>query len=149
MAELELLAQSEPRNIVGDWAIRIGAGAFYIIFGLEKFSSNTGSHWVKLFRDIGAGDWFRYLTGIIELLGGLLVIIPQTAAIGLIVLALTMAGAVLIVAFVLGHPANSIFPGIFLLGLIGLFLWNRRKSRRRSFPDGLDGGCALHDNLRA
>jgi uncharacterized membrane protein YphA (DoxX/SURF4 family) len=113
---------------VGDWAIRIGTGGVYIVFGLEKFSSVPGSHWVKLFSEIGAGDWFRYLTGAIEVLGGLLVVIPQTAAIGLIILALTMAGAVLIVALVIGRPTYSIFPGIFLLGLIGLFIWNRRKS---------------------
>jgi uncharacterized membrane protein YphA (DoxX/SURF4 family) len=128
MSELKLLSESESRNVVGDWALRIGAGGVYIIFGLEKFSSAPGSHWVKLFNEIGAGDWFRYLTGVIEVLGGLLVVIPQTAAIGLIILALTMAGAVLIVALIIGRAMDSIFPGIFLLGLIGLFIWNRRKS---------------------
>ncbi len=134
MSELKFLSESEPSNVVGDWAIRIGVGSAYIVFGLEKFSSTPGSHWVELFGEIGAGDWFRYLTGVIEILGGLLVVIPKTAGIGLIVLALTMAGAVLIVALIMGRPTDSIFPGIFLLGLIGLFIWNRRNPKERSLP---------------
>lgn len=126
MPELKFLSESEPRNVVGDWALRIGVAGFFIVFGLEKFSPDPGSHWVQLFHEIGAGDWFRYLTGVIEILGGLLVLIPQTVMVGLTVLALTMAAAVLIVAFVIGHPADSIFPGIFLVGLIGFGVWNRR-----------------------
>lgn len=128
MSDLTFLSDGEPRNSVGDWAIRIGVGIAYILFGLEKFSSDPGSHWVKLFGEIGAGDWFRYLTGVIEIVGGLLVIIPQTAVIGVTILALTMAGAVLILAFGVGQAANSIFPGILFLGLTGLLFrqWRLR-----------------------
>ncbi len=126
MAELNFSSVSESRNVVGDWALRIGVAGFFIVFGFEKFSSDPGSHWVQLFHKIGAGDWFRYLTGVIEILGGLLVLIPRTVVIGLTLLALTMLAAVLLVAFVIGRPADSIFPGIFLIGLIGFIAWNRR-----------------------
>ena len=132
MSELKFLSEIEPRNVVGDWALRIGVGGIFIVFGFEKFSADPESHWIKLFHEIGTGDWFRYLTGVIEILGGLLVLIPQTAAVGLTMLALTMADAVLIVAFVLGRPADSAFPGVFLLGLIGLLVWDRRSRTERS-----------------
>src|ERR1022692_3826214 len=83
MAELKLLTDSEPRNPMGDWVVRGGVAVFFVIFGMEKFSSDPGSHWVKLFEQIGAGVWFRYFTGVVEVLGGLLVLIPRTALAGL------------------------------------------------------------------
>jgi uncharacterized membrane protein YphA (DoxX/SURF4 family) len=127
MAELKFLSESEPRNAVGDWAIRGGAALIFVIFGLEKFSSEPGSHWVKLFHEIGAGDWFRYFAGVVEVLGGLLVLIPRTATIGLTLLGLTMAAAVVILAFVIGRRADSIFPGIFLLAFAGIVLQRRNR----------------------
>lgn len=124
MSDLDLLSKSEPRNVIGDWAIRAGLAAAFIIFGLEKFSA--GSHWVKFFHEIGAGDWFRYFTGVVEVLGGLLVLIPRTAMVGLALLGLTMLAATLILAFVLGRPSDSIFPGVFLLAIV-IFGFSRRK----------------------
>ena len=126
MADLKLLPASEPRGVVGNWTIRIGVAVFFIIFGLEKFSDNPASHWVRLFRDIGTGDWFRYFTGVIEFLGGVLVLVPRTTLLGLIVLALTMAAAALIVAFVLGRPADAVFPSLFLIALIAVIVWNQQ-----------------------
>jgi uncharacterized membrane protein YphA (DoxX/SURF4 family) len=108
----------EPRNVVGDWAIRLTVGLVYVVYGAEKFSSGPDGHWVKMFREIGWGDGFRYFAGVVEILGGLLVMIPPTKRIGLAVLAATMASAVGIVALVLHHPGQSIFPGLFLIGLL-------------------------------
>lgn len=127
MADLKLLPDIEPGRPIGDWAVRGGVAVFFFVFGMEKFSSDPGSHWVKLFGQIGAGVWFRYFTGVVEVLGGLLVLIPRTVFIGLAVLACTMAGAVIILAFVVGQPGDSIFPGIFFMALvaIGAIRWGR------------------------
>ena len=80
---------------------------------------------MKLFQQIGAGQWFRYFTGVVEVLGGVLVLIPWTATVGLALLACTMAAAVLILVFVIGRPADSIVSGGFLIGLAA-FWWSRR-----------------------
>ena len=127
MADLKLLTDSEPGNPIADWVVRGGVAAFFVVFGMEKFSADPGSHWVKLFEQIGAGVWFRYFTGVVEVLGALLVLIPRTMFIGLAVLACTMAGAVVILAFVLGQPGDSVFPAIFFLALvaIGFTRWTR------------------------
>ncbi len=125
MSELKFLSESEPRNVVGDWALRAGVACAFVVFGLEKFSSEPGSHWVKLFQQIGAGEWFRFFTGVVEVLGGLLVLIPRTAILGLALLGATMAAAVLILIFVLGRAADSAFPGLLLIG-IAVLGWSRR-----------------------
>jgi len=125
MAELKLLLDTEPRNVIGDWVIRAGVAAVFVMFGAEKFSSSPGSHWVTLFERIGAGVWFRYFTGVVEVLGGVLVLIPSAATAGFALLACTMAGAAIILAFVLGQAGDSIFPGILLVALVAIGLSRR------------------------
>jgi putative oxidoreductase len=119
----EQATSQEPRNQIGDWVLRGGIGLAFILFGAEKFSTN--SQWIGLFQQIGAGQWFRYVTGVVEVLGGVLVIIPWTATIGLALLACTMAGAALILVFAVGRPADSVFSGVLFL-LLATFWWNRR-----------------------
>ena len=128
MAELKLLYDSEPRSRLADWTVRAGVALVYVLFGTDKFGSGAG-HWLQLFREIGVGDWFRYFTGAVEVLGGLLVLIPRTALAGLLLLVATMCGAVVILCL-LGRPADSVFPGFFLIVLAGLF-WTRWNAGRR------------------
>src|SRR4051812_3569574 len=114
----------EPRNVLGDWILRSAIAIVFILFGAEKFPSNPGSPWVKLFQQVGAGPWFRYFTGVVEVLGGVLVLIPWTATAGLALLACTMAAAVLILVVVIGRPGDSIVSAGFFMGLAA-FWWSR------------------------
>jgi len=116
---------SDRRSALGDWVVRGAIAAVFVLFGAEKFPSGPGSEWVSMFQQIGLGQWFRYFTGVIEIVGGVLVLIPWTVTLGLVLLAATMLGAVVIVAFVLGSPFASVFPGAFLAGLV-LFGLSRR-----------------------
>lgn len=130
MSDLKLMSETEPRNVVAEWTIRAGVAVFFIVFGLEKFSDDPASHWVRLFREIGAGDWFRYFTGVIEVLSGVLVLVPRTTLLGLVLLSLTMASAALIVGFVLGRATEAIFPGFFFALLVGVIVWNQQSRKR-------------------
>jgi putative oxidoreductase len=116
-------SSGEPRNVLGDWALRGGIGIVSVFVGWDKFPN--GTEWVGIFQQIGLGQWFRYFTGVVEILGGLLVLIPWTATAGLALLAATMGAAALIHIFVLGHPGNSVIPGAFFIGLAS-FWWSRR-----------------------
>ena len=119
-------ALGERRNVLSDWMFRGAIALVFVLEGTEKFSSDPHSSWVRLFQQIGMGQWFRYLTGAVEVLGSVLVLIPWTVTAGLALLACTMAAATLIVLFVLGRPADSVFPGIFFLGLAASY-WSRRR----------------------
>jgi len=114
---------AEPRHSLGDWFARGGIALAFVVFGWEKFPAD--SMWPKFFQDVGLGQWFRYFTGVVEILGGVLVLIPRTAAAGLALLAVTMASAALILIFVLGRPGDAVFSGAFFLGL-SAFCWTRQ-----------------------
>ena len=115
------------RNPIGDWAVRGGFALLFLMAGIDKFDSSPGSEWVRMFQQIGIGQWFRYFTGVVEVLGAALLLIPRAAAIGLFLLACTMLAAALLWIFVLGHPGNSVICGGLLAGLVG-YWWTRRSN---------------------
>ena len=117
----EQTGSGDSRSALTDWILRAAIAVAFAIFGAEKF---TDPQWVKTFQQIGAGQWFRYVTGVVEILGGVLLLIPWTVTIGLALLACTMFSATLIWAFVLGQPVNGIIPGAFGVAL-ALFWMNR------------------------
>ena len=111
----------EPRRALSDWMSRGAIAFFFIAAGADKFSQG----WVRLFQEIGLGQWFRYFTGGVEILGGVLVLVPSTATAGLALLGCTMASAALILIFDVGRPADSVFSGALFVALT-FFWWNRR-----------------------
>ncbi|HTM24481.1 MAG TPA: DoxX family protein [Vicinamibacterales bacterium] len=101
-----------------EWALRLGVALVFVGIGCEKVFPWRGSYWVKLFADIGFGQWFMYLTGAIQIAGGLLMIVPRTALLGAALLACTMIGAILTHLFLLNTGVGgAVIPAGFL-GLI-------------------------------
>ena len=78
---------------------------------------------VALFEAIGIGQWFRYVTGLLELTGALLIVVPRTKFFGAALLSVVMVGAVLTHVFIL-HSAPTA-PAV-LLVLAGFVAWARR-----------------------
>jgi putative oxidoreductase len=78
---------------------------------------------VALFDAVGVGQWFRYVTGLLELMGAFLLIVPGTAAFGSVLLAGVMVGAVVAHLTVL-HTAPT--APLVLLALTALISWGRR-----------------------
>ncbi len=119
----ERATAGEPRNVVGDWALRGFIGLVFVMVGWDKFDS--GSMWPAYFQQLGVGQWFRYFTGVVEMLGGLLVLVPRTVTAGLALLAVTMLGAA--VCNALTHPSFIPIPLVFSIVLAGL--WFSRRNR--------------------
>ena len=79
MADLTLLPEeSHPRVNLTDWMIRLGVAIVFLIAGAEKFSANPNSHWVSMFNQIGLGEWLRYFTAVVELVGAVLLLVPRS-----------------------------------------------------------------------
>ena len=78
---------------------------------------------VALFEAIGIGQWFRYVTGILELTGAVLVLIPKTCSAGAVLLATVMVGAIATHLFILHNAPTA---PLVLLVLTGFIAWGRR-----------------------
>ncbi|MBG0828012.1 DoxX family protein [Planomonospora sp. ID67723] len=109
------------------WGAQILIGLFLIVASaLPKFAGQADA--VATFELIGWGQWFRYLTGVVELAGGIGLLVPRlagAAATGLIGL---MAGAALTQVLVLS-PAWALLPVAFA-AVFALVAWDRREQTR-------------------
>ncbi|HXT17512.1 MAG TPA: DoxX family protein [Gemmatimonadaceae bacterium] len=90
--------------------IRVGVALIFVSIGLGKFDSRPGSEWVLIFARIGLGQWFRVFTGVVEVLGGVLMAPPRTSRYGALLLAATMLGAAIAHVTVLRDPLAVIIP---------------------------------------
>lgn len=77
---------------------------------------------VQGFELLGLGQWFRYLTGIIEVGGALALLAPVLAGYAAALLSCVMVGA--LIAHATRMPGSAI-PAIVLLVLCGLVAWYR------------------------
>jgi putative oxidoreductase len=78
---------------------------------------------VALFEAIGIRQWFRYVTGLMELTGALLIVVPRTKFFGAALLSIVMIGAVLTHLFILHNAPTA---AAVLLVFAGVVAWARR-----------------------
>ena len=104
------------------WVAQIAAGGLLLFTGWNKVSGVPMM--VDLFNTIGIGQWFRYLTGGLELVGAVMLMVPTLAALGAALLLPVMAGAVLTHLFVLGN--SPAIPLVLFLVLASI-AWLRRE----------------------
>ena len=109
------------------WTLQIVLGLFFVIAsGLPKVVGQSDA--VRIFHDIGWGDWFRYFTGLVEISGGIGLVVPRLSWLAAAGLSITMVCAAATQAFVMDAPAGAIFP----LVLVAVFAWiayERRPAR--------------------
>jgi putative oxidoreductase len=87
---------------------------------------------------IGVGQWFRYITGGIEVSIALLLLLPSRAVFGSILLAGTMAGAILTHLVILHtSPAGPVV----LLVMVAVITW-LRQIRSAPRPAGYSRECS-------
>jgi uncharacterized membrane protein YphA (DoxX/SURF4 family) len=91
-------------------ALRLVLGVVFLVIGAGNLLG--ASQMVEMFEQIGLGQWLRYFTGTLQVLGGAFVLIPVFSGIGSFILTAVMVGASLFVAT--GAPGNA-FVAITLL----------------------------------
>jgi len=104
------------------WILQIAAAAMFLMVGYLKLSGSE--QLVGLFQAIGIGQWFRYLTGSLEVAGAILLLIPRTSGLGALLLAGVMVGAIITHIFIVG---GSPLMAIILLVVTTIVAWGRRQ----------------------
>lgn len=118
-AKTETAGQGSFALKIGPWVLRLAVAFIFVSSGLEKFGIGPGQEWVSIFAKIGLGDWFRYFTGVLEVAGGVLLIVPHAAKVGAGLLVLCMAGAIVCHVFILGDPFSSIINLGLIVAILG------------------------------
>jgi uncharacterized membrane protein YphA (DoxX/SURF4 family) len=94
------------------WALQFLLAAAFLGAGLSKLAGVPMM--IDLFDRIGVGQWFRYVTGLVEIGGAALLLVPGLAGAGAALLGTTMFFAVLTHLTILG---DSPVPAVVLLVL--------------------------------
>ena len=102
------------------WVVQVGVAAMVLMAGANKLAGNE--QMVGMFQAIGFGQWFRYLTGALEVIGGVLLLVPRLAGVGGLLTTGVFVGAVGTHLFIIGgNPAVAI-----VLLVASLFIaWGR------------------------
>jgi uncharacterized membrane protein YphA (DoxX/SURF4 family) len=119
------------------WPIRLGwvriaelaLGTLFVIAGMVKLSGMALM--VELFASLGFGQWLRYVTALVELSGGLLLILGHLEYLAALGLAVIMVGAT--AASVIVFDRSPIPPALTLVALVVL-AWKRHPSDEIDVP---------------
>ena len=103
------------------WTLQVLVALVLLAAGSGKLVGSAAM--VALFDAIGIGQWFRYVTGSLEVLGALLLLVPGKTVFGAGLLACVLAGAVVTHLTVL-HTAPT--APLLLFALTALIAFGRR-----------------------
>lgn len=116
-------ASAQPRwKSVSLWIVR-GLLAF-VFLGAGGAKLYGVSLMVEEFGHMGLGQWFRYFTGSLEVLGALLILTSLLAGFGALLLICIMIGATIMHIFVIG---GSPVPALVLLALSAIVAIAKRE----------------------
>ena len=114
-------------SLIALWLTQVALAVMFLMAGGSKLAGVPAM--VSLFGALGLGQWFRYVTGVIEVTAGIALLIPFVAIFGAILLLPTMLAAILINLFIV--PASPVMPLLLLLGAAAV-AWARRHQLRVS-----------------
>jgi uncharacterized membrane protein YphA (DoxX/SURF4 family) len=104
---------------IGLWVLRLLLAALFLFAGLMKLSGQDMM--VQEFNVIGWGQWLRYFTGILELVGAIALLIPSVSAFGALILLAVDVGAFFAQLLILHQDViHTLVIGLLLAGLVYL-----------------------------
>jgi putative oxidoreductase len=121
------MANSGKGRTVGLWVLRGLLGVALLAAGGAKLAGVQAM--VEIFDKVGFGQWFRIVTGLLEVSGGILLLIPRLTFFGAALLLPVTVGAVTAHLTVLG--GNPV-PALILLLLIAVTAWLTRDTWKKT-----------------
>jgi len=112
-------------TIIALWVLRVVVGLAFLAAGGSKLAGAPAM--VAMFAKIGFGQWFRILTGSLEVAGAIGLFVPRFAVYAASLLAVVMVGAIGFHLTILGGNPG---PPIVLLLLASLIVWLSKETSR-------------------
>src|SRR5260370_42672492 len=117
----ELPAASGKGRLIILWTLSVLTALAFIAAGGSKLAGFPAM--VELFDKVCFGQWFRYFTGLLEVVAGIGLLISRYAFYAVVLLAIVMVGAIIAHLTVLG---NSPAAPVMLLVLSGIIAYLRK-----------------------
>ena len=110
------------------WIVGLYLARMYVKMGWVKFDPN--GFWTVAFERWSYPVWLRWVVGVIEVAGGVLILIPWTASWGAISLTVIMAGA-WVTRFADGKLVDVGWITVYMLALLWIAFewWDLRRPR--------------------
>lgn len=112
-------------KMIALWVLRVVVGLAFLAAGGSKLAGAPAM--VAMFAKIGFGQWFRILTGLLEVAGAIGLFVPRLTAYGASILAVVMVGAI---GFHLTTLGGNPGPPIVLLLLASSIVWLSKGTSR-------------------
>lgn len=113
-----VLPASRSKSIIL-WSLRGLTAALFLFASFMKLTAQPMM--VEEFNTIGLGQWFLYLTGALELIGGIAILMPQVSVFGAMLLLAVDAGALVVqIAILHGDWIHTIVIGAVIATVIYL-----------------------------
>jgi putative oxidoreductase len=105
------------------WVLQILLALAFAMAGIMKLAGQEMA--VAQFEKLGLGSWFLYLTGILEILAAVLLVIPAWSGFGALLVIVIMIGAAIAQVVVF---KDSPAPPLVFLALASVVAWFRLRS---------------------
>ena len=113
--------RSLPYKTIGLWVLRVLVAALFLFAAFMKLSSQPMM--VQEFGVVGLGQWFRFFTGALELVGAIAMLVPSVSAFGAVLLLCVDAGAFVAQISVIHEDwVHTVVIGI----VIAVLIWLQR-----------------------
>jgi putative oxidoreductase len=110
---------------IGLWVLKLVLAALFLFAGGAKLAGLPAM--VKTFEQVGFGQWFRYVTGALEVVGAALLLWPRTTALGALLLAAICTGAFFAQLMVLHE---DVIHAVVLVVILAAIAWTYRGQLR-------------------
>lgn len=106
---------------IGLWVLQVAMAGWFLTTGVGKLAGDPLS--TATFAAIGAGDWLRHVGGVLEIAGGIGLLVPFLCGLAATAFVLLLVGAVGTQALVVGD--GVLVP---MVALVPIFVvaWGRR-----------------------
>jgi putative oxidoreductase len=122
---IEMATGQKKGKMIALWVIRVVVGLAFLAAGGSKLAGAPAM--MAMFAKIGFGQWFRILTGLLEVTAAIGLFIPRYTLYAAATLAVVMASAI---GFQLTILGGNPLPPIVLLLLTSLIAWLSESTSR-------------------
>ena len=103
-------------SLIALWLTQVALAAIFLMAGGSKLAG--AAVMVSLFDAIGLGQWFRYVTGVIEVISAIALLVPSAAVFGAMLLIATMLGAIATELVIVHRP--PMLPLVLVVGAVAV-----------------------------